>query len=90
MTTDSTDSVKQQPVEGVLVGILLTHLSPWQSVILESHSEAKIIFQSYKFYYLLFLSDFRIQIKLLHMAYKPQADPCSFIFLCHPLQFKPL
>ena len=90
MTTDSTDSVKQQPVEGVLVGILLTHLSPWLSVILESHSEAKILFQSYKFCYLLFLSDFRIKIKLLHMAYKPQADPCSFIFLCHPLQFKPL
>ena len=47
MTIDSIDSVKQRPVEGVLVETLLTHLSPWLSVILESHSEAKILFQSY-------------------------------------------
>lgn len=87
---DRFSGFSQTAAEGVLVGILLTHLSPWLNVILESHSEAKILFQSYKSYYLLFLSDFRIKIKLLHMAYKPQADPCSFIFLCHPLQFKPL
>lgn len=47
MTIDSIDSVKQRPVEGVLVEILLGSSISWLSVILESHSEAKILFQSY-------------------------------------------
>lgn len=53
------------------------------------HSEAKMLFQSYKLCHLLSLRDFRIKARLLHRAYKAQADPGSFIFLCHTLH-KPL
>lgn len=75
---------------GCSAEILLTHLSPWLSVILLNPTLKPKYYSKVINFIIFYFSDFRIKIKLLfHMAYKPQADPCSFLFLSHPLCSNP-